>query len=310
MYWIAILICIPRVILVDLPSISISNTGLGLILFMYILALQTWTTFCNTLMTDLYYVSLLWGIMLIFAGYLTILYSKNTLNRKLGWFIILSIALGLTGGYHNRFKPPKGATGGNISPPEGFAYFVLGTIALYTIEYIRRKYEFIKTLSDSSYEDISVSQESKLASSFSFIQLSLQWIYKSINEYIDAFKRLIHTYRQVGSSEFYWALLVDIIAFILLFFLFFNDYHDRKSHGINASINAIHSSSYIQFDLAIQVIIAPILFTLLLALSILNIHTYSLFTFIIKKSQTLRLIGRYSLPIYLFHVIILKFYFA
>ena len=71
----------------------------------------------------------------------------------------------------------------------------------------------------------------------------------------------------------------------------------------------VNESSYVIFDKVMQWFGLPVLYLLLLIVAMMHPTDYSLFTIILKESYILRLFGECSLAIYLFHWIIIEFYF-
>ena len=108
-------------------------------------------------------------------------------------------------------------------------------------------------------------------------------------------KKMNLIYSKLYATSYSWALIVDVMAFIFFFLLFFDHYN--------------HNSMYRIVDSIFQVFIFPIIFALLLIISFMHCSDYSLFTTIIKESFIFKLLGECSLPIYLYHNVIIKFYF-
>ena len=137
LYWVSIALCVPRVI-INLPSANLSSGGLALLYLLYIFALNDWTDWCGILMTDLYYVSLILGVFFIYALYKSAYHLESFPKyvQYISYFLISGFVIGM-GFFPHAFSHPGG--GGNIPPPIGFAYFVLGGIAGHLFNYLISK---------------------------------------------------------------------------------------------------------------------------------------------------------------------------
>lgn len=66
-YWLVLLLCGPY-IYCSLPNQHLTQSQLGGVLTLYVLGLQEWTQYCNTSLRAVYYVSVIWGVLCVYAA--------------------------------------------------------------------------------------------------------------------------------------------------------------------------------------------------------------------------------------------------
>lgn len=361
-YWCAILLSIPEV-LSKLYSDDVPPSEVFTLYALYILAIKTWTCWGHKLMANLYFVGYIWGVLLLYAVFMSNYYSPFSIFCKLLGFVISVITVVVSYLYACHWD--DGSHIQHRSPAAGFFYFTLGTVITHIFNHVRLH---IIHFDDSMHTHISTSaphktpafddaeselllpgplqgenklksvtkrrppvqlplmttydeddnicdeeNECELVNQQSAYSLGLsrqamssspstQWTHFLINNLTKKSSRISFAYiTRFGCKEFYWALLTDASAFFFFFLMFFNHYSTPGMHNPQ-------EPQYKKFDGFMYEWGFAIYFSIFTCLCLMNPFNDSIFTFLAKETFLPQLLGECSLPIYLYHQMIIGYY--
>ena len=320
LYWVALLLCIPRIIYFWNTSThpyneTLSNGNFSFYIILTVIGLQEWTRYALRYIHDVYYVSLIWGVFLVYALCQTTIHHP-TLHfywKVLIWFLINGFLIGMFIYLGNAV----------INPPWACYFFLLGVIAAYVYNFLRIK---IYGTNDYVANNNKINQDDRIITnllnvSSSHDNVSSMSLSRSKNK-VESFDNEVELTQSLSKSNyikeittnnnnnitvigmdyllqykylFYpYLFLPDMISFSITFIIFYNDYPSAIYNG---------------FDMFMYVAGLPLLFCLLL-ISVLLQPSPKMSIFVwICETYPMVLLGECSLPIYIFQVLIVNYYY-
>ena len=343
-YWLAITLAIPRIIINRYPysETAITDSEYRDMIILYILGLNTWAKNNNRVLHDLYYVSVLWNVFLIYTIIKLIHHTSNNKNYRLAGYIILAVCIYSSTYYYSAL----------VGPQTGIVYFLVGASVAYAlrtyvnnkkavgalVSYVFATYTVLKRLIGCS------GKNKKPKSEDTTPLLPYTNTYTTTNTTITPLSVLpVSSKRGVNQYSIQYIPIItrhlpDILITALLFILLYHGFPKKSAYF-----------DYMMFDQLAFFLLGPALFIAVICTSLLQPHTnttstttsttisptspsyasskHSNNTIIatiyhtvlnssralfshICESNLLVLLGRCSLPIYLFQILIVEFWYA
>ena len=283
---------------------------------------------CPNPFVDLYYVDLIWSVLIVYAV-IKAAYHARSWPTWLRYSIMGAAVISMVIFY---ILVQKGTT-----TPVGSMFMLVGFITAHVLEYCRVRLGSALTdslddacMTSSSHGMTDIEAASSIptscqsdkpeshAESHMFLHKDGEEHKRSgmggddndINAYVvrasDASAGMRDTYIGLGKLRKYygvlWALLIDGLAFALLFLTFYNDYPGMP-------VQATVRSAYGTFDTVMKLAGLPLLFCALLVTTMLRPNTRSVFVLLLSETYVIPLMGEASLAIYLYQNVLVTFWF-
>lgn len=331
-YWLTLLICSVRLYIKWNIYRSTETLGhMKLSIVLYVLGLETWSNKINTdMFYGVYYVSLIWGVFLVYA------FLYHTYRSNYHWtlklfllccfigYVIGIVHLGNVGYFHPLF---------------GLIYFTVGFLCARLFNYCRLKFPTLLQekpltsveirLMNSGYCQVpTTSSTIAAAARRPLVAVKMNRVSEDSSSDVGKDKdeedrpsagsndhnepennnTMIQQETNVSVafmefwSKFGLAIMIDVLAFVFLFIIF-----NTKGGDFNPS----HTQSRAFFDRFFYLYGLPFIFAMMLVLSLLQpAYPRSLFTMIIAENPLLNMIGECSYAIYLIQKIVVYFWWT
>lgn len=312
MYWLAIILAIPRLVIAKnyvISSGQMTPSQYGTLMALYILGLNTWDKQQNDIAHDLYFVSLIWSVFLIFTIVKLIHHnSTHIAYRALGYLCVAGTLYGISFYY-----------AALVGPISGTAYFTFGAFLAFAYKnallYICQNDQTYDHLSSQSNSDTEMMAPSTIVAvkndkNESGVLQGQETLITSSSRSSQSNIKPVHVLATAPSSRnteilsiirFYaFKHLPDALIAIFLFVIFYTGY-PRNSKSFNYNV----------FDNITFLLFGPVLFALILFIALLqtNPEQRSIWTKLCETNLFLRL-GKCSLAIYIFQILFVDFYYA
>ena len=306
LYWIALLLNIPRFYtnVVGSEELNLNQIQLFWYIVVHIFALQDWSLkWSNNI--NIYYISLIWNVFIIYACYKSIYFSKYNYLFKFIGFTTITLFLILLDIYYNHIEIGLKAI---LSPQWGFVFFTVGFLAallfswIYKSEYwklfllkstvkTQEEYDSLLLTKQNGDDDYVHNQQLRKVSILSSLPSSLR-DYDN-NRYLQ--------YRNIPSYA------TDFLAAIFVILVFTSLGGDNK----NVTTAMVYFVLPLLFlALLITSFLQPInnTTTTSSSLPLLQASSSSFFTRL-AKTRLFVTMGQSSLAIYMFHNILIFYYY-
>jgi len=312
LYWIALLLNIPRFYtnVVGSEELNLNKMQLFWYIVVHIFALQDWSLkWSNNI--NIYYISLIWNIFIIYACYKSIYFSNYNYLFKFIGFTTITLFLILLDIYYNHIEIGLKAI---LNPQWGFVFFTVGFLAallfswIYTSEYwklfllkstvkTQEEYDSVLLIEQNGDDDTYVhNQQLRKVSILSSLPSSLRdnhnnryLQYRNIPSYATDFLAAIFIIlvftslggdnKNVTTAMVYFVLPLLFLALMITSFL----------QPINRTTTSSSSSSS--------------------SLPLLQSSSSSSFFTRLAKTRLFMTMGQSSLAIYMFHNILIFYYY-
>ena len=290
LYWIALILNAPR-LYTDIGGfeLHLNDSQMFGFVMLHILALQDWSPIWSDNI-NIYYISLIWNVFIIYACYKTIYLSTYNIFIKFIGIGTITIFLVLMDAYYNHLKVGVKAI---LSPQWGFIFFAVGFLAAVLFSKIYKSEQwknFIARSTMKSQEENALIQMEKHDDN-TYVpkqQLDLALSSSSSSSSVVDYDNRCWHYRNITSYA------TDFLAGLFIILVF-------TSLG---SDNENTATVMVYF-------ILPLIFLALLITSFLQptVKTQSSFFTRLLKTQLFVIMGQSSLAIYMFHNILIFYYY-
>lgn len=284
-YWLTMLISVPAVLMFPAPF---SATNRAVYFTITAMGLQSWTMWSVLYQHDIYYVSLIWNIFVMYSAWMSIYHSKwmSNLMKIAGYLAIIGFNIGMYVWFHN----------GGTTPPRGLFYFAAGALCAHVYMQLAQRNEArVHASSDAATGKCPGSRPAPVTNT-------------AVNAVAPATAVVSTTLTALAAEQraqfdlYMWGFITDALAFLMFFLIFYNGYE-------SVDPGSKYHPQYMQFDMASEFLGIPLVFALLLiALFLKPLNHRSIFAWCCE-TRLMVLLGECSLPIYILQRVMSGYYF-